>query len=730
MFRAVYLLLVSLKNMTEEHLIQELAQSSGLRTHQVSATIGLLDEGATVPFLARYRKEATGSLDEVQIMFIRDTIQRLREREARRAYILKTIEEQGHLTPELQQRIESATTLTELEDLYLPYKPKRRTRAVIARERGLAPLAAILLEQNHRGSLEALAKAYISEEKGVHTIEEALAGARDIIAEQVNETAKARDKMRRLFERQGKIAVKVVSGKEAEAHKFKDYFEFSENISRIPSHRLLAVLRGSAEGLLRYGIEPDEQMAIEQLEILFVKSRSESAEQVKMAVKDSYKRLMQPSLETEMRNLAKERSDKDAIVVFAENLRELLLAPPLGTASILAIDPGFRTGCKVVCLDKQGQLLHYTAIFPHDNNPVKRFEATDRIVGLCDKYGIEAIAIGNGTAGRETFQWLKKMELPNNAQVILVNESGASVYSASDVAREEFPDQDITVRGAVSIGRRLVDPLAELVKIDPKAIGVGQYQHDVDQNQLKQQLDDTVVSCVNKVGVEVNTASKELLMYVSGIGPKLAQNIVDYRSQIGGFKTRAELKKVTGLGLKAFEQSAGFLRIRNGSNLLDGSAVHPESYGIVEQMAKDLNAKVTDLVANADLRQKIDLQRYVTQQVGLPTLTDIMTELAKPGRDPRQDFETTNYDERVSSIEDLSVGMILEGVITNVTNFGAFVDIGLHESGFIHISELANKFISDPRQVVKVRDKVMVKVIGIDLERKRIQLSRKATMEG
>ncbi|MBK9460351.1 MAG: RNA-binding transcriptional accessory protein [Sphingobacteriales bacterium] len=709
--------------MTEPQLFAELAQQLGISEHQIAATVALLDDGATIPFIARYRKEATGTLDEVQIAHIRDGITRLRERETRREYILKTIEEQGKLSDDLKKRINEAQNITELEDLYLPYKPKRRTRATIAREKGLEPLATWLMAQNN-GSPTDEANKYIDTEKKVLNTDEALSGARDIIAEWINETAQARDRVRRLFERLGKISSKVASGKEEEAQKYKDYFDWSEPVSRIPSHRLLAILRAANEGLLRYGIEPDEELALDTLNRLFVRYSNPCAEQIKLAAKDAYKRLMQPSLETETRNTAKDKADTEAIQVFADNLMQLLLASPLGEKRVLAIDPGFRTGCKTVCLNEHGKLLYHTAIYPHDNSPTRRFEATSVVENLCEEYKIEAIAIGNGTAGRETFQFIQRMQLPN-ITVVLVNESGASVYSASEVAREEFADYDLTVRGAVSIGRRLIDPLAELVKIDAKAIGVGQYQHDVDQTQLKKQLDDVVVSCVNKVGVDVNTASKELLTYVSGIGPKLAQNMINYRNENGGFKSRAELKKVAGLGPKAFEQSAGFLRIRDAKHPLDTSAVHPETYPIVEQMAKDNNCTIADLIAQKELRSQINLQKYLTDKVGLPTLTDIMAELAKPGRDPRQDFETTTYDERVTSIDDLHEGMILAGVITNVTNFGAFVDIGLHESGLIHISELSDRRITDPKQVVKLQQKVTVRVLSVDKQRKRIQLSMK-----
>ena len=703
---------------------QALAQQLGIRAHQVAATIDLLDSGATVPFVARYRKERTGSLDEVQIAAIRDGLQRLREREQRRNFILQTIEEQGKLTPDLRQQIESADTMTELEDLYLPFKPKRRTRATIARERGLEPLATALSEQDNI-AVEPLAKQFVDTEKGVETVEDALAGARDILAEWVNEDQTARANIRQLFTKKAFLISKLIKGKEAEAHKFRDYFDWSEPLNRVPSHRLLAILRGANEGLLRVSIEPDEEVAIAQLERLFVKNRSELAAEVKIAIKDAYKRLMQPSIETEVRNAAKERADLEAITVFADNLRELLLSAPLGEKRVSAIDPGFRTGCKIVCLDEQGTLLHNTTIYPHDNAALKRYQATAAVENLCDEYNIQAIAVGNGTAGRETFSFIQKMGLPD-IEVVMVNESGASIYSASDVARAELGNYDLTVRGAVSIGRRLIDPLAELVKIDPKSIGVGQYQHDVDQTLLHRRLDDVVTSCVNRVGVEVNTASPQLLQYVSGIGTKVAQKMVDYRTEKGAFRSRNELKKVSGLGPKAFEQAAGFLRIRELEHPLDKSAVHPERYDLVARMAKDLNCTIADLMENESLRKQIDLQNYVTQEVGLPTLTDIIEELAKPGRDPRSNFETTNFDENINHIEDLREGMVLTGVVTNVTNFGAFVDIGVHQNGLVHVSEITNRRIADAKEVLKVNQQVRVKVVSLDVERGRIGLSMKA----
>ncbi len=704
-------------------LINKLSKELRLSENQVKAVLLLFEGGATVPFIARYRKEMTNSLDEVQITAIRDGMNKMQDLEKRRASILKSIEEQGKLTPQLERQILEAEDMTRLEDLYLPFKSKRRTRATMAKEKGLEPLAKMLMSQQNVDVDKAAAK-FVDAKKEVTDEEEALAGARDIIAEWVNESPKARAKMRKLFERKAAIQAKVVKGKEKEAEKFRDYFDWDEPLKRVPSHRLLAILRGVNEGFLRLNIAPHQDDALELLDDTFLKADNEAAEQVQEAITDAYKRLMKPSIETEIRNEAKAKADADAIKVFTTNLRELLLSPPLGQKNVMAIDPGFRTGCKVVCLDKQGQLLQYTTIFPHDRTSSRRFEAVSTVEKLCRKYQIEAIAVGNGTAGRETMEFVKKIHL-ENITLVMVNESGASIYSASEVAREEFPDHDLTVRGSVSIGRRLMDPLAELVKIDPKSIGVGQYQHDVDQKLLRQSLDDTVVSCVNSVGVEVNTASKELLTYLSGIGPKLAQNIVDFRNEHGAFKNKKQLKKVSGLGPKAFEQSAGFIRIRNAKNPLDASAVHPESYGIVEQMAKDVDATVLDLVKNDELRKQIKPQKYVTETVGLPTLNDILQELAKPGRDPREQFEQLQFQDGINSIEDLEEGMVLPGIITNVTNFGAFVDIGVHQDGLVHISQITNRFIRDPKQVVKVNQKVKVKVMTVDVERKRINLSMK-----
>lgn len=714
--------------MANELMIQQLASDLQISEKQIAATLMLLEGGATIPFIARYRKEMTGLLNEVQIAAIRDNAQQWEEVEKRRTAILKSITEQEQLTPELEQKLFDAQTLTELEDIYLPYKPKRRTRATIAKEKGLEPLAKILMKQNLKDEqqLAHIVQQYINEEKQVANAEEALAGARDIIAEWVNENAIVRSKVRRLFDRKAQLGAKVVTAQKdnPEAQKYRDYFKWEEPLNRMPSHRFLAIIRASNEGFLRVNIAPDADEALELLERQFIRSQTVVADQMHLALKDSYKRLLKPSIETETRNNAKEKADREAIDVFISNLRELLLASPLGQKRVLAIDPGFRTGCKVVCLDAQGALLYYTAIFPHDRSPMKRFEAIDKIETLCEEYKIEAIAIGNGTAGRETMQFLKKMKL-DDLTLVMVNESGASIYSASEIARREFPNHDITVRGAVSIGRRLMDPLAELVKIDPKSIGVGQYQHDVNQTALKKSLDDVVMSCVNAVGVEINTASQQLLTYLSGVGPKLAQNIVDYRTQNGAFQSKTDLKNVKGVGEKAFEQAAGFIRIQGATNPLDASAVHPESYGIVEEMAEDQDCTIADLVSNAELRKNIDLYDYASDSIGLPTLEDILLELAKPGRDPREQFESVEFSDQISEIDDLEEGMIINGVITNVTKFGAFVDIGLHENGLVHISHLANRFVRDPKEVVSVNQKVKVKVLSIDLDRKRIGLSMK-----
>ncbi|HEX8516707.1 MAG TPA: Tex family protein, partial [Bacteroidia bacterium] len=709
--------------MSDTRFYKKIALQLGIREQQVSATVALLDEGATMPFISRYRKEATGSLDEVQVANVRDEIERLRALEKRREAIIDSIEGQGKLTPELIQQLRAAETVSTLEDIYLPYKPKRRTRATIAKEKGLEPLAALLFEQN-KIDVKAEAEKFIAEDKDVKTKEEALAGARDIIAEWVNENAEARDKIRNLFKREATIKSKVLKGKEAVGEKFKDYFDWEEPLMNCPSHRLLAIRRGESEEVLSIFIAPPEESALDILHKQFVTGNNSSSEQVKLAVTDSYERMMQSSIESEMRMLTKELADEKAIQVFADNLRELLLASPLGQKAILAIDPGFRTGCKVVALDKQGKLLEDTVIYPHEQNKI--FHTKQTVLALCAKYNLEAIAIGNGTASRETETFIRSIEeLPKDIHVIMVNESGASIYSASDVAREEFPDKDVTVRGAISIGRRLADPLAELVKIDAKSIGVGQYQHDVDQYLLKKKLDEVVESSVNKVGVEVNTASKQLLTYVSGLGPQLARNIVEYRNENGPFKSRKDLLKVPRMGEKAFEQAAGFMRIANGKHPLDKSAVHPESYHIVEKMAADLNCTIEQLMSDKELRKQISLSKYVTETVGLPTLNDIMSELDKPGRDPRKSFEVFAFDDSVHEIKDLKIGMKLPGIVTNVTNFGAFVDIGVHQDGLVHISQLSNTYVSDPNTVVKVAQKVTVTVTEVDAQRKRIALSMK-----
>ena len=701
-----------------------IAEQLNLGTRQVEKTIELLEQGATVPFIARYRKEATGSLNEVQITAIRDLLVRLKELDKRREAILASIGEQGKLTPELEKQILAATNMTQLEDLYLPYKPKRRTRATMAIERGLEPLANEIQKQ-YSCHLDQMAAKFINEEKGVNTVEEALAGARDIIAERVSENAQARNKVRNLFRRSAMLSSKVVKNKEEEGGKFESWFDWKENAMRAPSHRILALFRGEEEGILRVHVMPDsDEPAFEALERQFVSGQGDSSEQVRLAVRDGYKRLLAPSIETEYYNLLKEKADKEAIRVFAENLRQLLLAPPLGQKRILAIDPGFRTGCKTVCLDAQGQLLHNETIYPFTSVREER-AAIAKLEALVEAFHIEAIAIGNGTAGRETEEVVKRCHFKNKLIAVMVSENGASVYSASEVARREFPDYDVTVRGAVSIGRRLMDPLSELVKIDPKSIGVGQYQHDVNQKMLQESLEDVVVSCVNSVGVELNTASRELLSYVSGIGPALADKIVDYRNHEGPFESRNELKKVERLGDKAFEQCAGFLRVRESDNPLDRSAVHPERYALVEKMAKDAGATVEQLMASKELRQKIDIKQYVTADCGLPTLQDIMKELDKPGLDPRARFEVFEFDKNVTRIEDLQEGMVLPGIVTNITAFGAFVDVGVHQDGLVHVSQLANRRVADPNEVVHLHQHVKVKVIEVDLRRHRISLSMK-----
>ena len=695
----------------------------GLKPWQVEKTIELLVSGATVPFISRYRKEMTGSLDEVQVSQVRDRLSQLQELEKRRETILASIAEQEKLTPELESAIRAAESISVLEDLYLPYRPKRKTRASIAVEKGLEPLARYLLAQQG-GDPEEKALAFIDDEKGVASVGDALAGARDIIAEWINEDPGARASVRRLFEQTAAISSKVVKGKDVEGQKYESYFEWSESIGKVPSHRLLAMFRGESEGFLKVDVAPDGEEARAKLEKRFVRGRGPDSEQVKLAAHDAYKRLMQPSMETEIRNHLKEIADREAIRVFAENLRQLLLAPPLGQKRILAIDPGFRTGCKLVCLDGEGKLLHNETIYPHPPQSQWK-QSANKIQSLVSAYQVEAIAIGNGTAGRETENLVRGIRFDKDIMAVMVNESGASVYSASAVAREEFPDYDVTVRGAVSIGRRLADPLAELVKIDPKSIGVGQYQHDVDQKMLKAGLDDVVESCVNAVGVELNTASKELLTYVSGLGPSLAGGIVAFRNANGPFPSRKALKKVPRFGEKAFEQAAGFLRVSESNNPLDRSAVHPESYGVVEKMARDLEADVPQLIADESLRKKIRLQDYVSEKTGLPTLEDIMQELARPGRDPRQKFDVFEFDRSVNSIQDLREGMVLPGIVTNITAFGAFVDVGVHQDGLVHISQLANKFVRDPNEVVRLNQKVMVKVLQVDADRKRITLSMK-----
>jgi uncharacterized protein len=688
--------------------------------------VDLLTAGSTIPFIARYRKEMTGTLDEVALASIRDRHEQLIELDKRRDAILKSIEKQQFLTPELEKLIQNAQTLTELEDIYLPFKPKRKTRATAAKEKGLEPLATLLFAQGQI-DLDKVLATYINTELGVANEEEALAGARDIIAEWVSENQEARQNIRELFWKEGTIQASVVKSKEKsdEAQKFKDYFDWKEPISKTPSHRLLAMRRAEKESFITLDIAPDEAQAVNTLERQFVTSKSAAGEQVALAVKDSYKRLLKPSIETEVRVETKMNADLEAIKVFSSNLKELLLASPLGQKRVLALDPGFRTGTKLVCLGEQGELLFDTVIYP--NEPQRETAKSGTIImGLCDRFKIEAIAIGNGTASRETESFVKSIGLPKEIIIVMVNESGASIYSASDIAREEFPDKDITVRGAVSIGRRLMDPLAELVKLDAKSIGVGQYQHDVDQTKLKAGLDDVVMSCVNSVGVEVNTASRDLLSYVSGLGPQLAKSIVEYRNQNGAFKDRKSLSKVPRLGDKAFEQCAGFLRIRDSKNPLDASAVHPERYELVEQFAKDLNCTIKDLMTSAELRKKLDLKKYVTDSVGLPTLTDILAELEKPGRDPREQFEVFTFEEGVNEIKDLKIGMVLPGIVTNVTNFGAFVDIGVHQDGLVHISHLSDQFIKDPNAVIAVQQKVKVTVLEVDIPRKRIALSMKS----
>ncbi len=705
-----------------EIIIQHISQVLSIAKSQVKATVQLLDTGATIPFISRYRKEATGSLDEVQIAAIENELKKYQELVKRREAILKSMTEQNLLTKELAQKINECWNLAELEDIYLPYKPKRKTRATAAREKGLEPLAKLIFDQFEH-HIDQKIPQFINEQ--VPDVEAALEGARDIMAEWINESQKARTLIRNLFEQEAVISSKVIAKKEVEAVKYQDYFEYSEPLKKCPSHRLLAVRRAEEEGFLRVSISIDEEKAVERLKNIFVRGQNACAPHIILAIKDSYKRLLGPSIETEFANLSKEKADEEAIQVFAENLRQLLMAAPLGSKSVLAMDPGFRTGCKIVCLNEQGNLLDHTAIYPHP--PQNQYQESKEIIQKwVQKYNVKAIAIGNGTAGRETERFVKSvLEPQKEVEVFMVNEAGASIYSASEIAREEFADLDLTVRGAISIGRRLMDPLAELVKIDAKSIGVGQYQHDVNQEKLKNNLDQVVSSAVNQVGVNLNTSSQHLLRYVSGIGPALAKSIVAHRAANGAFKSRKELLKVAGLGAKAFEQSAGFLRIKSGEHPLDNSAVHPEAYPVVQKMVKDIGVPMQEVVGNTSQVQKIDIKKYVNEQFGLPTLKDILKELEKPGLDPRGSAETFSFSEQIYDIKDLQLDMRLPGVVTNLAKFGAFVDIGIKENGLLHISQIANHFIKDPSEVLKLDQKVMVKVVGIDLDRKRIQLSMK-----
>lgn len=705
-----------------EH-IASISAEFNIATKQINAVADLLAQGGTVPFIARYRKEATGSLDEVAITAIRDRLHQLEELDGRKAAVLKSLEANGHLTDELKEQVSAAPTLAVLEDIYLPFRPKRRTKATVAREKGLEPLAREILEQKGRDPVQ-LATAYVDPQKGVESVEAALEGARHIVAEIINEDPRARDRMRELYLRKGIIRSKVATDKETEGAKYRDYFDWNEPAATAPSHRILAMRRGEKEDLLNLAMAPPEADALALLEDLFANGDGPDAAQVRLALNDGYRRLLSRAMETELRLVTKQRADEQAIRIFASNLRQLLLSPPLSASRVMGIDPGFRTGCKIVCLDRQGKLLQHETVYPHLNERQDR-QAAEKIAELCRRFSIEAVAIGNGTAGRETEAFVRKIDTLQAIPILLVNESGASIYSASEAARREFPDLDLTVRGSVSIARRLMDPLSELVKIDPKSIGVGQYQHDVDQSDLKKALDDVVVSCVNAVGVDVNRASVELLTYVSGLGPHLAANIVAVRNEKGPFTSRTELKNVPRLGPKAFEQSAGFLRIQRGANPLDASAVHPESYAVVDAMARDQDCSVSELMQDATRRKKIDITRYVNDMIGLPTLRDILAELDKPGRDPRKDFETVAFAGHVNQITDLRPGMILPGVVTNVTAFGAFVDIGVHQDGLVHISEMADAFVKDPTDVVSVQQRVSVTVLAVDLERNRIALSMK-----
>ncbi len=708
----------------EEKFTLIIADELGAEKAFIRNVITLLNSGATIPFIARYRKEMTGSMDETVIMRVKNRLHQLKELELRRDTILNSLKEQEKLTPELEKAVNEAATMAELEDIYLPYKPKRKTRATIAREKGLEPLARLIMSQRYDDP-ETLAGKYLDPQKGVETVEEALGGASDIIAEWVNEHAFGRKRMRQLFQREGIIRSKLIKGKEEEGATYQIYFGHQETLGRAPSHRVLAMFRGEEEGFLRLSVDIEEEKGYDMLGRIFVKGDNASSDLVRSAVRDSCKRLLFPSMETEMRQMAKERADAEAIRVFAENLRQLLLAPPLGRKNVLAIDPGFRTGCKIVCLDRQGQLVHNETIYPHPpQSEVK--ESIHKLKSLVNAYKIEAIAIGNGTAGRETERLVRSIAWDRDLIALVVNESGASVYSASDIARKEFPGYDVTVRGAVSIGRRLMDPLAELVKIDPRSIGVGQYQHDVDQNELQKSLRDTVVSCVNLVGVEVNTASEELLTHVSGVGPALAKSIITYRNENGPFRSRNEFRKVSRFGDKAFEQAAGFLRIQDGSNPLDASAVHPESYEVVDRMASRVGCTVGELIGDKGLQSAIDPSAFTDERRGLPTLMDIMSELARPGRDPRKQFEIFEFSKEINRMEDLRPGMKLPGIVTNITRFGAFVDVGVHQDGLVHVSQIANRFIRDPSEVLHLNQKVLVEVLEVDIQRKRIQLSMKS----
>lgn len=700
---------------------QLIAQSLNVKEKQVEQTIALLDGGATIPFISRYRKEATGGLDEVQVADVKEQHEKFQELAKRKSTVLNSIEEQGKLTEELRVRIENTLNLTELEDIYLPYKPKRKTRAAIAREKGLEGLAKLIMAQSNL-DVESKACSFLNE--AVADVKEAINGATDIIAEWISENESARHVVRNLFQRQALITTKLVKGKEEEGDKYRDYFDWSEPLHRISSHRLLAILRAETEGFIRVNVAPDEDEAVSRIEKRFVKADNEASELVANAVKDAYKRLIKPSIETETLAAAKEKADEEAIKVFSTNVRQLLLSPPLGQKRVLGIDPGYRTGCKLVCLDEQGNLLHNETIYPHPPQN-ETGKSASKVSKLISTYKMDAIAIGNGTASRETENFIANIRYEKPVQVFVVSENGASIYSASKIAREEFPQYDVTVRGAVSIGRRLMDPLAELVKIDPKSIGVGQYQHDVDQNKLKKTLDQTVESCVNLVGVNLNTASRHLLTYVSGLGAALAQNIVDYRAENGAFESRRQLLKVPRMGEKSFEQSAGFLRIPDAANPLDSTAVHPESYAVVERIAKDLKCSVKELIQDKDLKKHIQLEKYISDSVGLPTLTDIMEELEKPGRDPRKKIEVLAFDQSVKTIADLKEGQVLPGIVTNVTNFGCFVDIGIKENGLVHISELADRFVSDPNEVVSLHQHVQVRVLSVDMQRKRVALSMK-----